>query len=249
MPSSAAQRNIPPEIVYESGEVPASFDDGAALLVDKPAGVTSFDVVRDVRRASGEQKVGHAGTLDPMATGLLIVLVARPATRLQEAFMHHEKAYEGTMRLGESTPSHDAETRVVERTDASHLTSEDLEEACEQFTGTIQQVPPMYSALKVEGEPLYKKARRGETVERPPRQVTVNSFDVIEWVSPQLRFRVECSKGTYVRSLARDVGETLEVGAHLSDLRRTAIGPYRVSSAWSLPSLRTALSNRDTNGT
>lgn len=249
MPSSAAQRNIPPEIVYERGELPSSFDDGAAVLVDKPAEVTSFDVVEAVRSRADAQKVGHAGTLDPMATGLLIVLIARPATRLQEAFMHLQKTYVGTMRLGESTPSHDAETPVQEQADVSHLTREDVEKVRGQFTGTIQQVPPMYSALKVDGEPLYKKARRGETVDRPPRLVTIDSFELVEWASPRVRFRVKCSKGTYIRSLARDIGEELGVGAHLSDLRRRSIGPYDVSSAWSLPSLRTALSNMDPNGT
>jgi len=241
VPSSAAQRDIPEEIVFEQGELPASVDEGAALLIDKPKGRTSFDVVKALRKWMDVRKVGHAGTLDPMATGLLILLVARPATRLQEAFMHFPKAYEGTMRLGETTPSHDVETDVQEREDVSHLSREEIEQARTEFVGVIDQVPPMYSAVKVEGERLYKKARRGETVERPPRQVRVDAFEVLGWNAPELRFRVECSKGTYIRSLARDLGDALGVGAHLTSLRRMAIGPYTVSDAWSLGSLQAAL--------
>jgi len=249
VPSSAAQRDIPPELVYERPNLPNDFEEGAVFLVDKPNGPTSFDVVDVVRDGTGVQKVGHAGTLDPMATGLLILLVARPATRLQEAFMHLPKAYEGTMRLGERTPSLDAETEVVERTDVSGVSLDDLASIRDQFTGVIQQVPPMYSAVKVDGERLYKKARRGETVERPPRQVRIDRFEVVEWTPPDLRFRVECSKGTYVRSLARDVGEALGVdGGHLRALRRTAIGPYRAASAWSLDALEEALSQMKTDG-
>lgn len=240
MSSNAAQRDIPPDLVFERGDLPSTFDRGAVLLIDKPKGCTSFDVVKRVRKGTDVSKVGHAGTLDPMATGLLIVLVARPATRLQEAFMHLPKAYEGTMRLGERTPSLDRETDVQERRDVSHLTLEILEEAREEFLGVIDQVPPMYSAVKVEGEPLYKKARRGETVDRPPRQIHIETFELLDWESPVLKFRVECSKGTYIRSLARDLGETLGVGAHLGSLRRTAIGSYDVADAWSLDALQSA---------
>lgn len=240
--SSAAQRDIPPDIVFGHAERPSSVENGAAFLIDKPLGLTSFDVIERVRASTGVKKVGHAGTLDPLATGLLIVLVARPATRLQEAFTHLPKTYEGTMRLGARTPSHDAETEVTDRSDVSSLTRGDIEAVRDQFTGEIQQVPPMHSAVKVNGERLYKKARRGETVERPPRQVRIDSFEILEWTRPDLRFRVSCSKGTYVRSLARDLGETLDVGAHLSALRRTQIGSYAVSSAWPLQALEQALS-------
>lgn len=242
MPSSAAQRDIPPELVYERRQVPSSPEDGAVFLVDKPRGPTSFDVVEAVREGTGVGKVGHAGTLDPMASGLLILLVARTATRLQEAFMHLPKEYVGTMRLGERTPSLDAETDVVEHVDPSHLTRDDLEAVRPQFTGAIEQIPPMYSAVKVDGERLYKKARRGETVDRPPRQVQIDHFEFVEWAPPDLRFRLACSKGTYVRSVARDLGEALDVGAHLVALRRTAIGPYQVDSAWPLDALKEALS-------
>lgn len=242
MPSSAAQRDIPPELVFERPHVPESPEDGAVFLVDKPEGSTSFDVVEAVREGTGVGKVGHAGTLDPMASGLLILLVARTATRLQEAFMHLPKAYVGTMRLGQRTPSLDQETDVVEEVDPSHLTRDDLEAIRPEFAGSIQQIPPMYSAVKVDGERLYKKARRGETVDRPPREVQIDDLEFLEWAPPDLRFRVECSKGTYVRSLARDVGEALDVGGHLVALRRTAIGPYHVDSAWPLDTLKEALS-------
>jgi tRNA pseudouridine55 synthase len=238
---SAAQRSIPPDIVYRPPDLPASMQDGAVLPIDKPMGETSHDVVDAVRRYTGIKKVGHAGTLDPMATGLLLLLVARPATRLQAAFMELPKTYVGTMRLGERTPSHDRETDVSERVDVSHLTPEDLEAAADGFRGTINQVPPMYSAVQVEGERLYEKARRGETVDRPPRQVEIALFEFGERDGRDVRFRIECSKGTYVRSLARDVGDELDVGAHLVDLRRTAIGPHSVDEAWTLGALSDAL--------
>lgn len=237
---SAAQRDIPSDIVARPPVLPASFD-GVVLLVDKPLGPTSFDIIKDVRRLTGQRKVGHAGTLDPLATGLLIVLVGRPATRLQEAFMDQPKTYTGTIRLGEVTPSLDAETEVSERHDVSHLTREAVMAARQAFVGTIEQVPPMYSAVKVEGERLYKKARRGETVDRPPRQVTIHRFEIEAWTPPDASFRVECSKGTYIRSLARDFGEALGVGGHLVALRREAIGPYHVDEAWTLEALRDAL--------
>lgn len=233
--------------MYVAGGLPSSFEDGAVLLVDKPDGLTSFDVVETVRDKTGVKKVGHAGTLDPMATGLLIILVARPATRLQESFMSFPKRYRGTMRLGERTPSHDSETEVVAQHDPSHLSYEEIAAACDEFTGEIQQIPPMYSAVKVEGEPLYKKARRGETVDRPPRQVRVDAFDLMEWSPPNLTFSVACSKGTYVRSLARDLGDALDVGAHLIALRRTEIGPYSVDDAWALSELELALSDGTTD--
>lgn len=239
--TSAAQRTIPPHLIFSPPDVPAQPEEGAVFLIDKPKGGSSFDVVRDVRRLTNQRKVGHAGTLDPMATGLLIVLVARPATRLQAAFMDLPKVYEGTLRLGETTPSHDAETDVTERRDASGITDAALQAACERFMGTIHQVPPMYSAIKVEGERLYEKARRGETVDRPPRQVRIDSIEMTNRSGPDVSFRVACSKGTYIRSLVRDLGAALNVGAHLTVLRRMQIGPYHVDDAWRLPALADAL--------
>lgn len=240
--SGAAQRNIPPELIYKRGELPSTFEEGTVFLVDKPNGYTSFEVVEAIRKGTGVGKVGHAGTLDPQATGLLLLLVARPATRLQEAFMDLSKRYEGTMRLGERTPSHDAETEVVEKNEVGSLSLQEIETAGDLFTGSLEQVPPMYSAVKIDGERLYKKARRGETVDRPPRQVHVDVFKLIDWSPPDLTFSVSCSKGTYIRSLARDLGVELGVGAHLTALRRTEIGSYSVDNAWSLHSLEQALS-------
>ncbi len=212
------------------------------MPVDKPKDSSSFDVVEVVREGTGVQKVGHAGTLDPMATGLLLILVARPATRLQAACMQLPKTYEATLRLGEKTPSHDTETEIVERSDPSGVTRSDVEEACAAFVGSIEQVPPMYSAVKVDGERLYKKARRGETVDRPPRQVRVDRLEITGWSPPEVSLRVECSKGTYIRALARDLGEELGVGAHLTALRRTAIGPFAVERSWTLEALTDTLS-------
>lgn len=240
--TSASQRRIPPELIAVPPRFPDDVEAGAAFLIDKPGGGTSFDVVRRVRRITGVRKVGHAGTLDPMATGLLIVLVARPATRLQDAFMHQPKTYTGTMRLGETTASHDAETEIVERRDPAWVTDDDLDRVRQTFLGTQFQVPPMYSAIKRDGEPLYKKARRGETVDRPPRQIRIDAFEITGRSGPDVSFHVECSKGTYIRSLARDVGDALDVGAHLTALRRTAIGPYRVEDAWTLGALDAAAS-------
>lgn len=242
VPTAAAQRDIPPEMIYIPPDRPTAWEEGAILPVDKPKERPSFDVVEIVREGTGVKKVGHAGTLDPMATGLLIILVARPATRLQEACMHLPKTYETTLRLGETTPSHDTETEVVERTDPSGVSRADVEAARQAFLGTIEQVPPMYSAVKVDGERLYKKARRGETVDRPPRQVRVDRFELTEWNPPEVAFRVECSKGTYIRALARDLGEELGVGAHLTALRRTAVGAFSVADSWTLPALEKTLS-------
>ncbi len=209
----------------------------AILLVDKPKGITSFDVIRRLRRALGIKKMGHAGTLDPMATGLLVVLVGREATRLQDRFMALPKTYTGTLRLGEATPSQDAESEVVERRDPSGVTDAALDAARADLEGEILQRPPMYSAVKVGGERLYKKARRGETVEREPRPVTVYRFVLGERRGPDVDFEVACSKGTYVRTLAHDLGAALGVGAHLTALRREAIGPFRAEEAWALEAL------------
>lgn len=224
----------PADDVYGAPALPESFDE-AVFLIDKPLGLTSFDVVKTVRRLTGA-KVGHAGTLDPLATGLLILLVGR-ATKRMKSFMRLPKTYEGTLRLGETTPSYDRETEVEERREWQHVTDAMLDAAREPFLGYIEQLPPMYSAVKVRGERLYKKARRGETVNRPPRQVRIDTFEFVEREGQDVSFRVTCSKGTYIRSLAHDVGQELGVGAHLTALRRTAIGPYRAANAWALEAL------------
>ncbi|HET6566818.1 MAG TPA: tRNA pseudouridine(55) synthase TruB [Rhodothermales bacterium] len=231
---------IPPaaERICRYPELPSTED--CVVLVDKPKGWTSFDVVRKLRRLLHVKKIGHAGTLDPMATGLLICLLGR-ATKRMEHFMGLPKTYEGVLRLGEATPSYDADSEVVERKDWRHLTSHDLEAARKQFRGDLEQIPPMFSAVKVGGERLYKKARRGEEVERKPRRITIYDFDLLDVAMPDVTFRVRCSKGTYVRSLAHDFGAVLGVGAHLTALRRTAIGEYDVADAWRVEALESAV--------
>lgn len=227
--------------IYDrSAPVPTSFN-GVGLLMDKPPGWTSFGVIKRLRRLLHIKKIGHAGTLDPMATGLLICLVGRRATREVDTFMGLPKTYEGTLRLGEVTASYDAETEVIEQKPWAHITDDQLEAVRPRFTGAIMQQPPMYSAVKIGGERLYKKARRGEDVARPPRPVDIHRFEWTGRDGADVSFVVECSKGTYIRSLAHDVGQALGVGAHLVRLRRTAIGPYSVAQAWTPEALEAAL--------
>lgn len=199
------------------------------VLVDKPKGITSHDAVDAVRRALGTRKVGHAGTLDPMATGLLVMGVGR-ATRLLRFLSSLDKEYEGTGRLGVETDTLDAEGEVV-RESAVEADGEALRAAMASLTGEIDQRPPAYSAVRVAGERLYRAARRGEEVEAPARRVRVEAFDLVRFVPPDFDFRVVCSAGTYVRSLVADVGASLGSGAHLTRLVRTRIGPYRRAEA------------------
>lgn len=198
-------------------------------LVDKPQGVTSHDVVDAVRRELGTRKVGHAGTLDPMATGLLLVGVGR-ATRLLRFLSDLGKTYEGTGLLGVETQTLDAEGEVV-RTSEVSVTHEQLVRATSSLVGESLQRPPAYSAVKVGGRKLYEAARRGEELEAPPRPIVVSAFDVLAFDPPGFDFRVSCSSGTYVRVLVADVGSALGCGAHLTRLRRTAIGPFDVTDA------------------
>ena len=216
---------------------------GAAFLVDKPGGWTSYDVIRRLKRYFPRAtKIGHTGTLDPLATGLLILLFGK-ATKSQGEFLRLPKVYDGTMRLGEVTPSMDSATEVTLRKPIDSLSSAQIESACSAYTGIIQQIPPMYSAVKVGGERLYKKARRGESVERSPNTVTIHSFGVLRVEGSEVHFRVQCSKGTYIRALAHDVGQHLGVGAHLTQLRRTAVGSYQVERACTIEQLITVLEN------
>lgn len=226
------------EVYFDAPALPPSLE-RAVIPIDKPAGWSSFKVIRQLRRILGVRKIGHAGTLDPMATGLLICLVGR-ATKLMERFMGLPKEYEGVIRLGEVTPSYDAETEVAERNPIDHLTRDDLEAARIKFLGEVEQLPPMYSAVKVGGERLYKKARRGETIERRPRLVTIDRFHVGEMDGRDVSFQVNCSKGTYIRTLAHDFGGQLGAGGHLVALRRTAIGPFSVETAWTIDALERA---------
>jgi tRNA pseudouridine55 synthase len=199
------------------------------LLVDKPGGITSHDAVALVRRAFGTRKVGHAGTLDPMATGLLLMGLGR-ATRLLRFLGDFPKTYEGAALLGVETSTLDADGEVVRRSPVA-ITEAQLREAMSGLVGSIEQVPPAYSAVKVGGRRLYEAARKGETLEAAPRPVTVYAFDVLRFDPPWFEFRASCSGGTYVRTLVADVGAELGCGAHLTRLRRTAIGPFRVEDA------------------
>ena len=212
----------------------------AAVLVDKPGGITSFGVVKTIRWALRVKKVGHAGTLDPMATGLLIVLVGRNATRQQDRFMGLPKTYTATVRLGQTTTTYDAEGDIETEADAAGVSDGAIEAALADFRGDILQRPPIFSAIKKDGERLYKKARRGEEVEIEARPTSVYAFDVLDRRGDDVDVRVECSKGTYVRSLAHDLGQALGVGGHLVALRREAIGPFQASEAFDLNDLMEA---------
>ena len=195
------------------------------LVVDKPAGWTSHDVVARVRRLAGTKRVGHAGTLDPMATGVLVLGIEK-ATRLLGHLTLHDKRYDATIRLGADTTSHDAEGEVVATYDTSGVTETAVREAAARLTGELDQVPPAVSAISVGGVRSYARARRGEDVVLPPRRVTVRAFDVLAVRGADVDVAVHCSTGTYVRALARDLGAALGVGGHLTALRRTASGPY-----------------------
>jgi tRNA pseudouridine55 synthase len=218
------------------------FQKGAVLLIDKPKDWTSFDVVNKVRyklkRLLGVKKikVGHAGTLDPMATGLLIICTGK-ATKTIDEFQAQYKVYTGTFHLGATTPSFDAETEIEKRFPFNHIQPDDLDKIRPQFLGPIEQVPPMFSAIKVDGQPLYKRARKGEKVAIKSRTVEIFDLQWSQVAIPDVDFRVQCSKGTYIRSLANDIGQALESGAYLTALCRTQIGEYRLEDAWKLDRL------------
>ncbi|MBZ9652367.1 tRNA pseudouridine(55) synthase TruB [Psychroflexus montanilacus] len=213
--------------------------EGQVLLFDKPLHWTSFQVVNKVRWLIKQKfglkkiKVGHAGTLDPLATGLVILCTGK-ATKTIESLMGQTKVYTGEFTLGATTPSYDLETEIDESFDTSHINQELIENALAQFQGEIMQRPPIFSALKKEGKRLYEFARKGEEVDIPERKVQIESFEILENNLPKLTFKVQCSKGTYIRSLAYDFGKALDSGAYLSELRRTRIGDYRVEDALSI---------------
>lgn len=200
------------------------------LNINKPLGLTSHDVVARVRRGLKIKKVGHAGTLDPLATGVLVLCLGA-ATRLSEYVMHTTKQYRAQIHLGVETTTYDAEGEITAQHDTSHLTRGDVERALAQFVGQIEQFPPMYSAIKQGGRKLYELARAGEVVERQPRSVEIMALDILDWSPPQVTVDVTCSAGTYIRSLAHDLGEVLGVGAHLSGLVRTASGSFNLEDS------------------
>ena len=210
------------------------FQAGEVLLFNKPKGWSSFDVVKKVRGLIRVKKVGHAGTLDPLATGLLILCTGRK-TKTIESLQGLEKEYVTEFRLGGTTPSYDAEFPPENLKDCSHLTREMVEEAIEPFRGDISQMPPMFSAVKVNGKRAFKAARKGKTVELRPRFITVHEFTLLDFEAPDWgRALIRCSKGTYIRSLVHDLGQALGVGGYITELKRTRIGEFNLENAWEI---------------
>jgi len=210
-----------------------NFQEGQVLLFDKPKEWTSFDVVRKVRNTIKIKKVGHAGTLDPLATGLLILCTGKFTKRINE-IQGQEKEYLVDFRIGATTPCYDAELAEEDIKDASHLSVEDIKSAMTYFTGDVIQIPPMYSAVKIKGQPAYKAARQGKRLELKPRTIQIYEFTDLEAAEQPFVHRalVRCSKGTYIRTLVHDLGQTLGVGGYIKELRRTRIGDYKVEDGW-----------------
>lgn len=215
-----------------------NFAEGELLLINKPYKWTSFDVVGKIRNSFKplKLKVGHAGTLDPLATGLLIICTGKMTKKIDE-YQAQQKEYTGTMVLGAGTPSYDLETEINERFDISHITEEKIRANTLNFLGDLDQYPPAHSAVKVDGERLYMKARRGEEVELKTRKVSISEFEITRIAPPEIDFRVVCSKGTYIRSLVHDFGKSLDNAAHLSALRRTKSGNFEVKNAFEVMEL------------
>ncbi|GBD86877.1 tRNA pseudouridine synthase B [bacterium BMS3Abin03] len=206
------------------------FSEGETLLIDKPPQWTSFKVVYKIKKAINIRRVGHTGTLDPLATGLLIILTGKSTKKMLE-FQNLDKTYEGIITLGKTSPSMDTETEITENDVPEDLTEEKILSVRDRFLGEIVQVPPMYSALKVKGQKLYHLARKGKVVKREPRRVYISKFEIKKIDLPDIHFEIRCSKGTYIRVIANDFGEKLGCGAVLSSLRRTEIGDYNVNDA------------------
>ena len=202
----------------------------ALLIVDKPAGMTSMEVVRRLKRASGQKRVGHGGTLDPIATGVVPICFGQ-ATRVMEYLIDGSKEYRGVVEMGVETDTYDSMGEVTAKADAGSLTVEAIERALQSFRGEIRQVPPMYSALKRQGRRLYELAREGIEVERPAREVEIFRLDLLDWSPPLITLDMECSRGVYVRSLAHDLGQSLGCGGHLKELQRRRAGPFSIEEA------------------
>ncbi len=214
-----------------NAELQLQYSEGKTLLIDKPLEWTSFDIVKKIRGTLKIKKVGHAGTLDPLASGLLIVCTGKHTKKI-ESYQGQEKEYTGIIQLGKTTPSFDLETEFNSEASTSLINLVEIENAIlDNFTGEISQVPPKFSALKVGGERLYKKARKNEEVIIKPRLVNVTEFSVLKYENPDVHFRIRCSKGTYIRSLANDLGQCLGCGGYLKALRRTKIGDFSVEEA------------------
>jgi len=224
------------------------FQNGQVLLIDKPLNWTSFQVVNKIRWEIKQQfnlkkiKVGHAGTLDPLATGLLILCTGTFTKRIDN-FQAQEKEYTGTITVGATTPSYDLETEINANYPISHIDDQLISKIIPQFIGEIEQKPPIFSAIKKDGKRLYELARAGETADIKPRKITIKAFEITNFDTPKIDFRVVCSKGTYIRSLANDIGLALNSGAHLSALRRTKIGDFHVKNALSIDAFIASLSS------
>lgn len=217
---------------------PYSIEEGGYLLIDKDLEWTSFDVIKKLRNISRIKKIGHAGTLDPLASGLLIVCYGKYTKKI-ELIQAQKKVYTGSFVLGKTTESYDLEQPVIDVADASHITQSDLDTAAKSFTGEIEQIPPAHSAIRINGKRAYEHARKGEEVKLKSRSVTIEQFKVDAKKLPEVEFELICSKGTYVRSLARDLGEVLNIGAYLSSLRRTQIGNFQVNDAVRIGDIKT----------
>ncbi|MGM0612441.1 MAG: tRNA pseudouridine(55) synthase TruB [Bacteroidota bacterium] len=227
------------------------FKAGTLLLIDKPKGITSFKVVKDIRywikknfQIKEKLKVGHAGTLDPLASGLLIICTGR-MTKSIEVLQQGRKTYIGTFVFGATTPSFDMETEIDQTFSTTNVTEEALKKTFKSFTGKIKQTPPIYSAVKVKGRRAYDYARKDDEVNLKEKEVTIHDFKLISLEDKQAVFQIECSKGTYIRSLARDIGAYLNTGAYLGELRRTNIGEYNLQNAFSLEEIKKAIENVD----
>lgn len=222
--------------------MPSIFEEGKVLLIDKPYEWTSFDVVRKLRSQMRIKKVGHAGTLDPLATGLLILCTGKFTKKINE-YMAKEKEYTGTFTLGATTPTYDLESEPENQQEYAHITREALDQATHQFIGEIMQVPPAHSAIKKDGKRVYELARQGIEVVLEPRKLTIKEFVITSVNGPEIGFRVVCSTGTYIRSLANDYGKALGCGAYLSNLRRTKIGEFDVENAMTMDEASLFISN------
>ncbi len=222
--------------------VKEEFELGKVLLIDKPLEWTSFDAVRKIRNAIKIKKVGHAGTLDPLATGLLIVCTGKFTKKINE-YMGQPKEYTGTITIGATTPTYDLESEPQNFKSYNHITSDSILAATKPFTGDILQYPPQHSAIKKDGKRLYESARKGIEVKVDPRPVSIFNFEITSINLPQIHFKVNCSTGTYIRSLANDFGNQLGVGAYLSSLRRTKIGDFKVEDAMSINEFLESLAN------
>jgi len=211
-------------------------DTNGVVIIDKPAGITSAGALAQVKRLCNAKKAGHAGTLDPFATGVLVCCLNQ-ATRLAQFFLHDRKKYQGTLHLGIETDTQDPTGRIVAEKDAGMISAADVRRAADRFTGTIEQVPPAYSALKHKGTPLYRLARKGQPVQKPPRSVTISQLTILEVAIPRVSFEVTCSAGTYIRTLCADIGAGLGCGGHLETLRRIESSGFSITEAVTLDEL------------